>query len=117
MSVLYLPGCTLKNKAANFDQSNAVAMARLGVELHELERWNCCGTVFSMACDDLMQQLAPVRNLLRAEQVRILHMHCFSAGLWGRLAALLARTPIRVVTVHEEAGWLTPSNTPCSTRS
>jgi heterodisulfide reductase subunit B len=68
MGVLYLPGCTLKNKAANFDRSTVDSMARLGVELTELDRWNCCGTVFSMTGDDLMQQLAPVRNLLRAEE-------------------------------------------------
>jgi heterodisulfide reductase subunit B len=68
MSVLYLPGCTLKNKAANFDRSFTAAMDKLDVDVRELERWNCCGTVFSMTGDDLMQQLAPVRNLLRAEQ-------------------------------------------------
>lgn len=68
MSVLYLPGCTLKNKAANFDRSFTAAMDKLDVDMRELERWNCCGTVFSMTGDDLMQQLAPVRNLLRAEQ-------------------------------------------------
>ena len=68
MSVLYLPGCTLKNKASNFDRSFVAAMDKLGIDLAELERWNCCGTVFSMAGDDLMLQLAPLRNLLRAEQ-------------------------------------------------
>ncbi len=68
MSVLYFPGCTLKNKAENFDQSFVSSMAGLGVDMKELDRWNCCGTVFSMASDDLMSQLAPIRNLLRAEQ-------------------------------------------------
>ncbi len=68
MSVLYFPGCTLKDKASNFDASTVSSMAALGVELKELQRWNCCGTVFSMASDDLMQQLAPARTLLRAEQ-------------------------------------------------
>ena len=68
MRVLYFPGCTLKNKAANFDESMVSAMAALGSELQELDRWNCCGTVYSMTDDDLMQQLAPMRNLLRAEQ-------------------------------------------------
>lgn len=68
MSVLYFPGCTLKNKAANFDQSFVSSMVALGVDMKELDRWNCCGTVFSMASDDLMSQLAPIRNLLRAEQ-------------------------------------------------
>lgn len=68
MSILYLPGCTLKNKAANFDASFVAAMQTLGVDMAELKRWNCCGTVFSMTGDNLMLQLAPVRNLLRAEQ-------------------------------------------------
>ncbi|MBN2494853.1 MAG: CoB--CoM heterodisulfide reductase iron-sulfur subunit B family protein [Deltaproteobacteria bacterium] len=68
MSLLYFPGCTLKNKARNFDASTLEVFSALGVELAELERWNCCGTVFSMADDDLMLQLAPLRNLLRAEQ-------------------------------------------------
>lgn len=68
MSVLYLPGCTLKNKAANFDASFTAAMRALDHPVDELARWNCCGTVFSMTGDDLMQQLAPIRNLLRAEQ-------------------------------------------------
>ena len=36
MSVLYLPGCTLKNKAANFDASFAAAMQALGVDMQEL---------------------------------------------------------------------------------
>jgi heterodisulfide reductase subunit B len=68
MSVLYMPGCTLKNKASNFDISMTASMKKLGVELQELGRWNCCGTVFSMDSDDLMKQMAPLRNLIRAEE-------------------------------------------------
>ena len=36
--------------------------------MHELERWNCCGAVFSLASDDLIHQLAPTRVLIRALQ-------------------------------------------------
>jgi heterodisulfide reductase subunit B len=43
-------------------------MEALGVELVELERWNCCGTVFSLTQDDLMHQIGPIRNLIRTEQ-------------------------------------------------
>lgn len=68
MTVLYMPGCTLKNKALNFDRTFVNAMERLEVPVRELDRWNCCGTVFSQTSDDLMLQLAPIRNLLRAEQ-------------------------------------------------
>ena len=31
----------------------------------ELPRWNCCGTVHSLAVDDLMHHLASVRTLIR----------------------------------------------------
>jgi len=47
-------------------------------------------------------------GLLRRERVAILNTHSFSAGLWGRLAAILARTPRVVTTVHTVAGWSQP---------
>jgi heterodisulfide reductase subunit B len=68
MRIAYYPGCSLKALAANFDRSARAAMEALGVELVELERWNCCGTVSSLTTDDLMRQLAPVRNLIRAQE-------------------------------------------------
>ena len=66
--LLYYPGCTLKTTALNFDDS-AVAMAKaLGIELEELKRWYCCGTVYSLATDDVIHQLAPIRNLVRVQE-------------------------------------------------
>lgn len=66
--ISYYPGCTLKNNARNFEDSALCALARLGYEVRELDRWNCCGTVFSLATDDLMHHLAPVRNLIRTKE-------------------------------------------------
>lgn len=66
--ISYYPGCTLKNNARNFEDSALCALERLGYEVRELERWNCCGTVFSLATDDLMHHLAPVRNLIRTKE-------------------------------------------------
>ena len=66
MKVTYFPGCTLKNDAQNFEDSSLYSLEQLGIEVEELERWNCCGTVFSLATDDLIHHLAPVRNLIRA---------------------------------------------------
>ena len=68
MKVSYYPGCTLKSKARNLDQSAIAAMAALGVELEELPRWNCCGAVHSLAEDDLIHQVAPVRDLIRVKE-------------------------------------------------
>lgn len=68
MKLSYYPGCTLKNQAANFEESILYSMRHLGLQIEELDRWNCCGTVLSLAEDDLMRQLAPVRNLIRAKE-------------------------------------------------
>ncbi len=68
MKISYYPGCTLKNNARNFEDSTLCSLKHLGVEIKELSRWNCCGTVFSLATDDLMHHLAPIRNLIRVKE-------------------------------------------------
>ena len=68
MKISYYPGCTLKSSAQNLEQSALASLATLGIEVHELERWNCCGAVFSLASDDLLHQLAPTRVLIRAQE-------------------------------------------------
>ena len=64
----YYPGCTLKTTAKNFESSAIAALRALDVELVELKRWNCCGTVYSLASDDLIHKLAPIRNLIRVKE-------------------------------------------------
>jgi len=68
MKITYYPGCTLKSTARNLEDSALASLAHLGIEVEELERWNCCGAVFSLASDDLLHQLAPVRDLVRAQE-------------------------------------------------
>ena len=68
MNLSYYPGCTLKTKALGFETSTIAAMKALDINLIEIERWNCCGTVYSLADDDLVHYLAPVRNLIRVKQ-------------------------------------------------
>jgi heterodisulfide reductase subunit B len=74
MKLSYFPGCTLKNHAKNFEDSALCALKTLDVDVQELERWNCCGTVFSLTTDDLIHHVAPVRNLIRTKQQGVLHL-------------------------------------------
>jgi heterodisulfide reductase subunit B len=67
MTIGYYPGCTLKSKAKNFERSALACLGALGIECQELPRWNCCGAVFSLADDDLIHHVAPVRDLIRAK--------------------------------------------------
>jgi heterodisulfide reductase subunit B len=69
MKIPYYPGCTLKTKAKNFETSALAVAQSLDIELAELPRWNCCGTVASLTSDDLMHHLAPLRNLVRVEEM------------------------------------------------
>lgn len=68
MKICYYPGCTLKNNAKNFEESALCSLNAIGVEVEELPRWNCCGTVFSLATDDLIHHVAPIRNLIRVKE-------------------------------------------------
>jgi heterodisulfide reductase subunit B len=70
MKVSYYPGCTLKSNAKNFEDSALCALRSLGLEVKELERWNCCGTVYSLATDDLIHHLASIRNLIRVKEAQ-----------------------------------------------
>jgi heterodisulfide reductase subunit B len=67
MKLLYYPGCTLKTSAKNLEKSAFAIMEKLGYELVEMEDWTCCGVVASLTDDDLMHHLAPLRNLIHAE--------------------------------------------------
>lgn len=66
MKITYFPGCTLKTKALNMEDSALASLEALGAKIEEMPRWNCCGAVFSLSNDDLIHQIAPVRNLVRA---------------------------------------------------
>ena len=67
MKLLYYPGCTLKTSAKNLEKSAFAIMEKLGYEMVEMEDWTCCGVVASLTDDDLMHHLAPLRNLIHAE--------------------------------------------------
>lgn len=68
MKIAYYPGCTLKAHGKNFEESALCTLKELGIEVIEIPRWNCCGTVFSLAADDVIHHVAPIRNLIRAQE-------------------------------------------------
>ncbi|MEO0083395.1 MAG: CoB--CoM heterodisulfide reductase iron-sulfur subunit B family protein [candidate division WOR-3 bacterium] len=68
-SFAYYPGCTLYTKSRNLDICARESAKILGVELKELETWNCCGAIFSTVQDDIANQIAPIRNLKEAQKI------------------------------------------------
>ncbi len=68
MEISYFPGCTLKTKAKNLENTALPLLNLFDVKAEELEKWYCCGVSFSQAKDNLMLQLAPIRILIRAKE-------------------------------------------------
>jgi len=67
-TIPYFPGCTCKADALPFEVSAKAIMRELGYELAEWDRWTCCGTVHSMASDDMIHHLSSARNLIRVQE-------------------------------------------------
>ena len=69
MRYSFYPGCSMEGSGIPyFKSTNAVAEA-LGMELEEIEDWNCCGaTMASGVTGDYVQQVVAARNLALAEQ-------------------------------------------------
>ena len=66
--ISYYPGCTLKSTAKNFEDSTLYILDKFKIPYEELEKWYCCGTVYSLTTDDLIHHIAPIRNLVRAQK-------------------------------------------------
>ena len=63
MKICYYPGCTLKTKAKELDDTARLAAKALGVEMEEIENWQCCGAVYPMGTDEIATKLSAVRAL------------------------------------------------------
>ena len=63
MKISYYPGCTLKTKAKDLDKTARLCANVLGVEMDEIENWQCCGAVYKMGTDEIATKLSAVRAL------------------------------------------------------
>lgn len=68
MNVSYFPGCTLKNKAKALDEYARRSAEVLGVNMEEIENWQCCGGVFTTSKDEIATKLSSVRLLKAASE-------------------------------------------------
>ena len=66
MKFSYFPGCTLKTKARDLDKWGRESALKLGVELREIEEWQCCGAVYPQVEDEIASRLSSVRALMDA---------------------------------------------------
>jgi heterodisulfide reductase subunit B len=68
MKYSYFPGCSLKGLGKAYEESLLPVMQHLGVELKEIEDWNCCGATAYMAVDEAKACVLAARNLALAQK-------------------------------------------------
>jgi len=64
----YFPGCSLETVAQSYDISARITSKKLGLELSELEDWNCCGATAYFHIDEILALTLCARNLAIAEK-------------------------------------------------
>jgi heterodisulfide reductase subunit B len=68
MKYSYYPGCSLKATGVAYDTSTVAVARALGLDLPELDDWNCCGTTSYMSVKEDLAFALSARNLALAEQ-------------------------------------------------
>lgn len=65
---IYYPGCSLKGGSRHYEESILPVFKEIGMELDELNDWNCCGATAYFSVDDTMAAAICGRNLSLAEK-------------------------------------------------
>ena len=63
MKYAYYPGCSLECNSAAYDMSVRAVADLLGIELLEIDDWNCCGATEYFTQDELTACAVIARNL------------------------------------------------------
>lgn len=65
----YFPGCSLEKTALSYHDSTLETTSKVGLELIELEDWNCCGATAYFHVDEILANTLCARNLAMAEKI------------------------------------------------
>ena len=67
MRFSYFPGCTDHSTSLEYGLSTHAVFKTLGVELVEIEDWNCCGAAATHSINHLLSLCLPARNISKAQ--------------------------------------------------
>lgn len=90
MKIGLYPGCSFEGSAREYAESLHAIAPRLGLELEEVEGWNCCGASSAHVMDRKLSLALPASILARAEQRKINEMVVPCAACFNRLASTKA---------------------------
>lgn len=66
-ALAYYPGCSLTQTASIYNEQVKYVCNSLGIQLQEIQDWNCCGATSAGKIDEYMALLMPARNIKLAE--------------------------------------------------
>jgi heterodisulfide reductase subunit B len=108
-AVSYFPGCSLATTAHESNESLVISFERLGVQLMELEDWNCCGSSSAHCIQHDLAIDLPSRNLSLAPANRPLLVACPSCLLRLRETHEHLKRDL-AAREHYETKWGKPFN-------
>lgn len=85
MNVAYFPGCSQHGLAKENDISTQVVCKQLGINLQEVEDWNCCGATAAHSLNHLLAVSLSARNLSQVENMKLNKVTTPCAGCFNRL--------------------------------
>ena len=68
MKYAYYPGCSLSSTGVEYDISTKAVAKHFGIELDEIEDWNCCGATAAHSTNYMLSVALPARNLALAQK-------------------------------------------------
>ena len=69
MKYAFFPGCTLKASYPHVELSVKNVFKKLGVELVEIDDWNCCGSTAVENINEMASLVLPARNICLAAKI------------------------------------------------
>ena len=85
MKFSYYPGCTEHSTSLEYGLSTHEVFKALGVELVEIEDWNCCGAAAAHSINHLLSLCLPARNISKAQLAQAGDLVVPCAGCFNNL--------------------------------
>lgn len=85
MKFSYFPGCTGHSTSLEYEISTREVFKALGVELIEIDDWNCCGSAATHSINHLLSLCLPARNIFKAQSLNLGSLVVPCAGCFNML--------------------------------
>jgi len=105
MDIGYYPGCSLHAMAHEYDISTRLVCERLGIHLHEITDWNCCGATAAHSLDHHLSIGLSGRNLAQVDDMKLNQVTTPCAGCFSRLKT--AALELKKTSMQDEMEHMT----------